>query len=139
MLRPNDVMRFYGIPVLDATYLVSTIDRFIASSDRTILAGHVPPEVPLAQRDLALEQAIKLWEEVKNVDNTMLRMPHDGYLKLFQLSNPDLSSKYQAILFDEFQDANLYGCHLHESAMQEGAGWRPPSIDLRLPPCDARL
>ena len=106
MLRPNDVMRFYGIPVLDATYLVSTIDRFIASADRTILADHVPPEVPLAQRDLALEQAIKLWEEVKNVDNTMLRMPHDGYLKLFQLSNPDLSSKYQAILFDEFQDAN---------------------------------
>lgn len=106
MLRPNDVMRFYGIPVLDATYLVSTIDRFIASADRTILADHVPPEVPLVHRDLALEQAINLWEEVKNVDNTMLRMPHDGYLKLFQLSNPDLSSKYQAILFDEFQDAN---------------------------------
>lgn len=106
MLRPNDVMRFYGIPVLDATYLVSTIDRFIASADRTLLVDHVPPEVPLAQHTLALEQAIKLWEEVKNVDNTMLRMPHDGYLKLFQLSNPDLSSKYQAILFDEFQDAN---------------------------------
>ena len=106
MLRPNDVMRFYGIPVLDATYLVSTIDRFIASADRTLLVDHVPPEVPLAQRTLALEHAIKLWEEVKNVDNTMLRMPHDGYLKLFQLSNPDLSSKYQAILFDEFQDAN---------------------------------
>jgi F-box protein 18 (helicase) len=106
MLRPNDVMRFYSIPVLAATYLVSTVERFIASADRTILADHVPPEVPVASRDLVLKNAIALWEEVKNVDNTQLRMPHDGYLKLFQLSNPDLSAKYQAILFDEFQDAN---------------------------------
>jgi F-box protein 18 (helicase) len=106
MLRPNDVMRFYGMPVLDATYLVSTIDRFIASADRKILADHLPPEVPAAYRDLALEQANQLWEDVKNVDNKVLRMPHDGYLKLFKLSNPDLSAKYQVILFDEFQDAN---------------------------------
>ncbi|PKS77787.1 UvrD-helicase domain-containing protein, partial [Klebsiella pneumoniae] len=33
-------------------------------------------------------------------------MVHDGYLKLYQLSHPNLSLRYQVILFDEAQDAN---------------------------------
>lgn len=31
---------------------------------------------------------------------------HDTYLKLYQLSNPNLSSRYTTVLFDEAQDAN---------------------------------
>jgi hypothetical protein len=35
-----------------------------------------------------------------------LPMTHDGYLKLYQLSRPDLSREFDLILFDEAQDAN---------------------------------
>ncbi|MBK4737945.1 UvrD-helicase domain-containing protein [Noviherbaspirillum pedocola] len=105
-LRQTDIMRFFNVPVLEATHLVNTIERFLASDDGKILARHLPPEVPAAYRDVMLDFAKRVWTEMKNVDNTIIRMPHDGYLKVYQLSGPDLSTRYQAILFDEFQDAN---------------------------------
>jgi superfamily I DNA/RNA helicase len=41
---------------------------------------------------------------MQDVDNEEVPMPHDGYLKLFQLSKPTLN--YDAILLDEAQDTN---------------------------------
>uniref|UniRef100_UPI0013D42A21 UvrD-helicase domain-containing protein n=1 Tax=Klebsiella pneumoniae TaxID=573 RepID=UPI0013D42A21 len=35
-----------------------------------------------------------------------LKMTHDGYLKLFQLSKPDLSKQFGLIMVDEWQDTN---------------------------------
>ncbi|HDS6908222.1 TPA: UvrD-helicase domain-containing protein [Klebsiella oxytoca] len=46
-----------------------------------------------------------LWYEVSRTESDF-PITHDVYLKLFQLSGPDLASKWDTILFDEAQDAN---------------------------------
>lgn len=48
----------------------------------------------------------KLWELKKDY-NSNVKVEHDFYLKLFQLSKTDLSRKYNIILLDESQDGNL--------------------------------
>jgi len=61
------------------------------------------------QKDVLVKLAKHLWmlmtKQGKDFpDDPDLPMPHDGYLKLFQLSKPTLY--YDFILFDEAQDAN---------------------------------
>lgn len=46
-----------------------------------------------------------LWEMKKNTQND-IKVEHDFYLKLFQLSKTDLSRKYDIILLDESQDSS---------------------------------
>lgn len=55
--------------------------------------------------ELIKNTADDIWSMMSDVDDD-LPMPHDGYLKLYQLSKPDLSRKYKWILYDEVQDAN---------------------------------
>lgn len=50
------------------------------------------------------ELAIEYWELMKNVKNSSAPMTHEGYLKLFHLSDPILNFDY--ILVDEAQDSN---------------------------------
>ena len=52
----------------------------------------------------AIEWAARLWQAMCDPGNEAMPMLHDGYLKLFQLSAPQLD--YDTILFDEAQDAN---------------------------------
>ena len=46
-----------------------------------------------------------LWHEMSRTESDF-PVTHDVYLKLFQLSTPNLASKWDTILFDEAQDAN---------------------------------
>lgn len=70
--------------------------------DNTMLTNPSGEEVNPAH----ITQAARLlWAAMKAVGNTQICMPHDGYLKLFQLSQPDLS-RYDIILLDEAQDTN---------------------------------
>jgi hypothetical protein len=52
---------------------------------------------------VALAAAARLWDRMTNPHDP-LPMLHDGYLKLYQLSEPRL--RYDIVLFDEAQDAN---------------------------------
>jgi len=47
----------------------------------------------------------KLWNMMKSYKNN-IKVTHDFYLKLFQLSQQDLSKKYDIILLDEAQDSS---------------------------------
>jgi len=47
----------------------------------------------------------KLWTMMKSYKNN-IKVTHDFYLKLFQLSQQDLSKKYDIILLDEAQDSS---------------------------------
>ena len=49
--------------------------------------------------------AVLVWAAMRDTNNAAVQMPHDGYLKLYQLSKPDLS-RYDIILLDEAQDTN---------------------------------
>lgn len=46
-----------------------------------------------------------LWHSMKDISSKM-PITHDGYLKIYQQSKPDLSSSYNTICFDEAQDSN---------------------------------
>lgn len=56
-------------------------------------------------RQKVINNCQKLWNLKKNYNNT-IKVEHDFYLKLFQLSKTDLSNKYDIIALDEAQDSN---------------------------------
>ena len=59
-----------------------------------------------AEIDRYIEEiAYNYWDRCTKKDSD-LPINHDVYLKMYQLSNPDLSALYDVILFDECQDAN---------------------------------
>lgn len=93
-----------------------TLNRFEFSADEKLSKKHVsfspvgsallnPKFNRASYTREVLKHAEKLWE--KRTDPTSLVLAtHDTYLKLYQLSNPDLSA-YGIIYLDEAQDTNL--------------------------------
>src|SRR5690606_15921675 len=60
-------------------------------------------DAQLTYMQRVLKAAAQLWSMMCDESNPF-PMPHDGYLKLYQLSRPDLSKHYDMILVDEAQD-----------------------------------
>ena len=56
-------------------------------------------------RNMILSSCHRLWDLKKKYKNN-IKVEHDFYLKLFQLSKTDLSNKYDIICLDEAQDQN---------------------------------
>lgn len=92
-----------------------TVARFEQSADREISMKHVsctPCDQILMKDEAALrawkftifDAAAKLWKLRIDIRCDVLAT-HDTYLKLYQLSNPDLS-QYEVIYLDESQDTN---------------------------------
>ena len=50
--------------------------------------------------------AISVWKRVIDLQDAGVQITHGGYLKLYQMSRPDLSNRFGAILLDEGQDVN---------------------------------
>ncbi|MBK6616262.1 UvrD-helicase domain-containing protein [Ottowia sp.] len=65
---------------------------------------HMPSGVDVDGREVATA-ARHLWAAMSDRQNMQMKMPHDGYLKLWMLSKPDLS-RYDVLLLDEAQDTN---------------------------------
>ncbi|MEN1792887.1 UvrD-helicase domain-containing protein, partial [Pseudomonas aeruginosa] len=53
-----------------------------------------------------LDMARVVWRRMVDLQDTGMLMPHDGYLKLYQLSKPDLSQRFDCMFLDEGQDIN---------------------------------
>lgn len=93
--------------------VITTLNNFFASVDDEVFLGHTPTNKQpkeltieeLQYKKDVLEKTKVLWEKMQDFENPC-PMTHDGYLKLYQLSKPDLSYYYGAILLDEAQDAN---------------------------------
>ena len=95
-----------------------TLKNFMFSGDASITGAHIPAWVSQARRDSKTERRPKLgldddriiacaeslWNMMVDLNNKEAAMPHDGYLKLFQLSGKKLD--YDIILLDEAQDLN---------------------------------
>ncbi|HAX5097260.1 TPA: UvrD-helicase domain-containing protein [Escherichia coli] len=86
---------------------LSSLNQFLCSADKEPGPQHLPDEDAWAGTDVsAILQAVQvLWHEMSRPDGAF-PVTHDTYLKLFQLSFPDLSRRWDTILFDEAQDAN---------------------------------
>lgn len=69
--------------------------------------------------------SLELWKRMCNAEDHEARMPHDGYLKLFQLKRPVLGS-YDAIFVDEAQDCNPGGWSRRlQTPQRRTMFWRP--------------
>ncbi|WP_109555797.1 UvrD-helicase domain-containing protein [Escherichia coli] len=88
---------------------LSSLNQFLCSADKEPGPQHLPDEDAWAGAGTdvsAILQAVQvLWHEMSRPDGAF-PVTHDTYLKLFQLSFPDLSRRWDTILFDEVQDAN---------------------------------
>lgn len=98
--------RSQGYLILDA------LRRYMQSADAELAAHHVTrhgsllaaPEATMrAVTEFALHGAKHVWGRMRSETDTM-PLGHDGYLKLWALSNPAIAADF--ILLDEAQDTN---------------------------------
>ncbi|AZC24809.1 UvrD-helicase domain-containing protein [Pseudomonas sessilinigenes] len=94
--------------------VMTTLNNFMASADSEIDRQHYPrfrdkPHITTAQERFVQQSigtARRFWQRAIDVDDSSVLIPHDGYLKLYQLSKPDLSQRFDSVLLDEGQDIN---------------------------------
>ncbi|WP_034950402.1 UvrD-helicase domain-containing protein [Erwinia oleae] len=90
-----------------ARVAITTFNAFLCSADTELGHSHLPDSDERcglsAEKILAAAQL--LWRESARQEGNF-PVTHDVYLKLYQLSQPDLSKRWQTVLFDEGQDAN---------------------------------
>ncbi|NXY11500.1 FBH1 helicase, partial [Pteruthius melanotis] len=93
-----------------------TLKNFFFSSDEEIREEHVPPSfensegqtqlLSREEKEINVAEAKEIWHNMKKLDDDAdkrYKMTCDGYLKLWQLSKPQLSG-YDAVFVDEAQD-----------------------------------
>ena len=118
-----DILRYMDIKCIccyeenDIAFLVLKLLRVFVNSDKKEIdkkfkysgvlddvAGESLEETE-AIKDYVIDRAAEYWKRCTEREST-ISIEHDFYLKMYQLSSPDLSSIYDFILFDECQDAN---------------------------------
>ena len=107
---PSFVAREMGCPPFTAVVMLGMVNNFTASLDREVGEQHIPAEMreKVAGRGsvgIVVDGARKLWDMMCDPANERIKLPHDGYLKIYQMGAPHISG-YHSILFDEAQDAN---------------------------------
>jgi hypothetical protein len=94
---------------------LETVGRFCHSADDAVGGHHVPwiDGIRDAQRDqlveIVLPLARKAWDDMSSLDGK-LRYTHDCYLKIWSMSDPQLSTDY--LIFDEAQDSSPVIAHV---------------------------
>lgn len=102
-----------------ASVVFETLIKYLYSPDREIQTKHIHENYRRlskvfdglssiddnAIKQLIMIQAKRLWSKMIDINDRDVGMLYDGYLKLFQLSDPVLS-EYDYLLIDESQDMN---------------------------------
>jgi superfamily I DNA/RNA helicase len=92
--------------------VVSALQRWQRSAHLVVKPFHVPVEGKLAKlmpeiveeiRDVVAEEANRVWQQIVDPKSDY-PLGHDGYLKLWALSNPEIPGDF--IIVDEAQDTN---------------------------------
>ena len=109
--RANQVMAALGLEKYeDAKFSIDTLYNYLVSADPKVSHHHIPAmargfykknKIPMPG---LVDNANRLGRLMCDGSNPSIGMIHDGYLKLYQLSNPCLA--YDCILLDEAQDIN---------------------------------
>lgn len=90
---------------ISAGKILETINHFLSTPDEVIGEEHalqIEPKANASTIGHLIDYSRTAWDMMQEPDGLM--MSHDGYLKLYQLSNPVISC--DTILYDEFQDVN---------------------------------
>jgi F-box protein 18 (helicase) len=109
--RASQVMAALGLERYeDARFTMDTLYNYLVSADPKVSVHHIPVlakgfyrKNKMAMPPL-VDHANRLGRLMCDGSNDTIGMIHDGYLKLYQLSNPVLA--YDCILLDEAQDIN---------------------------------
>lgn len=110
-IKNIEVARAMMVAPVTARMSLNALSNFFNSADKEITIDHVKNAVDTKSEPsdqtigIIFDLTKDLWRKIQDPKDLAFKMPHDGYLKQFHLSNPYLS-KYQIILFDEAQDAN---------------------------------
>ena len=104
----SSVARTFRCGPLVATAALQAIQNWCGSLSSQIDASHVPTDIAerLADPGSVVEIARATWARMCRPDGGELRLPHDGYLKLFQMDEPTLRGQ-DLVAVDEAQDLNL--------------------------------
>ncbi|CAF0951164.1 unnamed protein product [Adineta steineri] len=96
-----------------ARFVYNTLNNFIASADFEITDEHVDNSssnqlsnelaLTLQEKQNLAADARHVWSIMKNIRDKRVLMTHDGYLKLYQLSKPQIQL-YDCLFVDEAQD-----------------------------------
>ncbi len=118
-LRPKTIMRPMGFDFSSqAQIAIETINNFLHSPDIAIESRHLPgfihgnPDVKAVERSRILTAVNKLWARMCDPQDQEVPMPHDGYLKLWQLEIaktgrlPSVFNRFDVLFLDEAQDTN---------------------------------
>ena len=130
--KANQVMAALGLTKYeDARFAMDTLNQYLVSSDPKVTVHHIPVTARAFYRknkttmpDL-VTLANTLGRLMCNGSHPDIGMLHDGYLKLYQLSNPVLD--YDCILLDEAQDINPVTAALVFSQTRENTPQRIPA------------
>lgn len=140
-------------PAQLAGIVMGTVEKFCQSADSGIGFAHLPKvngvtaETLGQVRELVLPLAVRAWSDLNQTDGR-LPFQHDHYLKMWQLTGPDLNADF--ILFDEAQDANPVTAAIIQGqrntqkiavgdSCQAIYGWRGAVDALATWPADQRL
>lgn len=118
----------------DAKFTIDTLYNYLISAAPKVSKAHIPFNASAfyEQRKEKLpdfvDWANRLGRLMCDRSDDQIGMLHDGYLKLYQLSNPVLP--YDCILLDEAQDINPVTSAFVLSQTGRTCGPNPPSIIL---------
>lgn len=105
-LKAYHLSSFLEVQMTVAGHVVNAITNFLVSADKEIGETHTRGDLANANdADKIVALAKRAWAAMQDVSNAAVPMPHDGYLKLFQLSKAVIPN-IEVILFDEVQDSN---------------------------------
>jgi superfamily I DNA/RNA helicase len=88
-----------------ARYAWDTLLEYMASNKKTLDVSFVPTDMGTIHVQKILKVATKIWEAMIDKEHSF-NITHDAYLKLYQLSKPNLALQYDMIMVDEAQDSN---------------------------------
>lgn len=98
------------LPKHVARVVMDTVARFCRTADPELARYHVPHlngfDTPAAHRalaELAFPYAVRVWQDLQGKTG-IFPFTHDVYLKMWQLTRPQLPADY--VLLDEAQDAD---------------------------------
>lgn len=113
------IARALDCSVLEALGAQQAVQRWCASLEGRIGSEHLPADIAarLAEPEGLLGAARALWQRMLDPAQGDILLPHDGYLKLFQLERPRLPG-CDLVMVDEAQDLNV--CTFDIVARQPG-------------------
>ncbi|WP_095158237.1 3'-5' exonuclease [Pseudomonas sp. Irchel 3E13] len=105
VLETNDWTLVRAVVDMVSNFLCSPLDVF-HESHIPIINRKPGSQMPPSFLEVLFKMAEDLWARMIDPEDSSVPILHDGYLKLYLLSKPDLSRQYDVILADEAQDLN---------------------------------